>query len=52
MTEQIPDFVKGDYIVNLRDITVEWSHCDPADPKKLRGGAVPDEVVAKLRRAR
>lgn len=30
MSGPIPDFVKGDYIVNSRDVTVEWGHCDPA----------------------
>jgi 4-hydroxybenzoyl-CoA thioesterase len=29
-SEKIPDFVKGDYIVNRRELTVEWGHCDPA----------------------
>ena len=28
-----------------------WCVTDPADPKKLKGGAVPDEVVARLRRS-
>jgi 4-hydroxybenzoyl-CoA thioesterase len=27
---QIPDFVKGAFFVNRRDIVVEWGHCDPA----------------------
>ncbi len=27
---EIPEFVQGDYIVNLRELTVEWGHCDPA----------------------
>jgi 4-hydroxybenzoyl-CoA thioesterase len=26
----IPSFVKGMYAVNLRELTVEWGHCDPA----------------------
>jgi 4-hydroxybenzoyl-CoA thioesterase len=26
----IPSFVKGMYVVNLRELTVEWGHCDPA----------------------
>jgi 4-hydroxybenzoyl-CoA thioesterase len=30
MSGPIPDFVKGDYIVNSRDVAVEWGHCDPA----------------------
>jgi 4-hydroxybenzoyl-CoA thioesterase len=28
--DDIPDFVKGEFIVNRRDLTVEWGHCDPA----------------------
>ena len=33
MTDQkieVPDFVKGEFLVNRRDIEVEWGHCDPA----------------------
>jgi 4-hydroxybenzoyl-CoA thioesterase len=26
----VPDYVRGDYVVNRRDLTVEWGHCDPA----------------------
>jgi 4-hydroxybenzoyl-CoA thioesterase len=26
----IPSFVKGMHVVNLRELTVEWGHCDPA----------------------
>lgn len=26
----IPSFVKGMYVINLRELTVEWGHCDPA----------------------
>jgi 4-hydroxybenzoyl-CoA thioesterase len=29
-TDQIPEFVRGDFVVSQRDITVEWGHCDPA----------------------
>jgi 4-hydroxybenzoyl-CoA thioesterase len=29
-SENVPDFVKGDFIVNRRELTVEWGHCDPA----------------------
>src|SRR5205085_11823200 len=25
-----PDFVRGDFIVSRRDLTIEWGHCDPA----------------------
>jgi 4-hydroxybenzoyl-CoA thioesterase len=28
--QQVPDFVAGDYVVNRRDLVVEWGHCDPA----------------------
>lgn len=29
-SENIPEFVKGEFKVSRRDLTVEWGHCDPA----------------------
>jgi 4-hydroxybenzoyl-CoA thioesterase len=26
----VPEFVRGDFKVSRRDLTVEWGHCDPA----------------------
>lgn len=28
--DEIPEFVNSDYLVNKRELTVEWGHCDPA----------------------
>jgi 4-hydroxybenzoyl-CoA thioesterase len=30
VTDNVPAFVRGDFVVNRRDIVVEWGHCDPA----------------------
>lgn len=29
-TNQLPQFVDGEFKVSCRDVTVEWGHCDPA----------------------
>jgi 4-hydroxybenzoyl-CoA thioesterase len=28
--DPVPEFVRGDFKVSRRDLTVEWGHCDPA----------------------
>ena len=29
-SEAVPDFVRGEFKVSQRELTVEWGHCDPA----------------------
>src|SRR3981189_1921092 len=28
--DAVPEFVRGDFKISRRDLTVEWGHCDPA----------------------
>ena len=28
--DNLPDYVRGAFVVNRRDLVVEWGHCDPA----------------------
>ena len=28
--DNAPDYVGGEFVVNRRDLVVEWGHCDPA----------------------
>lgn len=30
VSDTIPEFCRGDFVVNRRDLVVEWGHCDPA----------------------